>query len=165
MSEILTNLQNSALDCIKKHFKEDPITGTNIANEIDLKERDKGKDGADMRSIINALRTKGNPVCANSRGYYWPRNYSELNEYISEFQNRINDQQKALDGLKIIAMKGCDDVNKIDDKDLDDKLRQLLKTSPLSFSEEDRERITDLQRALDSKISYLKRSVIRRYSS
>lgn len=96
----LTDLQSLTLEEVKKHTKSAPVTGTVVANRIGLKERETGKDGADMRSIINALRVKGYPVCAYGAGYYWPASREELREYIDSFEGRINDQQKAVDGMK-----------------------------------------------------------------
>lgn len=157
----LTILQSRTLECIKQHFKENPITGTRLANEINLVPRDSGKYGADMRSIINALRSKGHPICAGTKGYFWPRSYDELNQYIDEFQRRIEDQQKALAGLRAIAMKKISRPEEIKDGDLNSKLNQILKATPLSF--ETLEKIKTLSAALSSKDNYRKRLVIRQY--
>lgn len=54
-----------------------------------------------MRSIINALRVKGYPICANGIGYYWPATPKELDDFIASFQGRINDQQKACSGMRL----------------------------------------------------------------
>lgn len=91
-----------------RHGKADPVTGKEIANQIGLKPRSTGKEGADMRSVLNALRTKGYPICADGKGYWWPRDDHELSAYITSFQGRIDDQQKACDGLK----KGFDKIGK-----------------------------------------------------
>jgi hypothetical protein len=163
MSESLTPLQDKALKCIQEHFKESPITGHHIADAINFEETHPDKQGAAMRSVINALRTKGHPVCANGKGYYWPRNYEELEKYIEEFQNRINDQQSALNGLKIIAMKHNSNADTIPDEDLDQKIRELIKKTHLSFDEVDRQRIADLNYALKSREPFLKRATIKKY--
>jgi len=98
--ENLTESQKRTIEVVKRHSKERPVTGTEIANQIGLKERDSGKQGADMRSVINALRVKGYPICAHGNGYYWPRDQKELTEYVDSFQGRIDDQQRACDGLR-----------------------------------------------------------------
>lgn len=54
----LTPYQSHALAAIEQHGKATPITGAKLANIIGLKARANGKAGADMRSIINALRVK-----------------------------------------------------------------------------------------------------------
>lgn len=46
---MLTDLQQKTLEVILNHNKKNPITGLNIARTISLKERDSGKEGADMR--------------------------------------------------------------------------------------------------------------------
>ena len=76
------------------------LTGVQISRLIGLKERHTGKAGADMRSIIHALRVKGYPVCAKGVGYYLAQNSVELSRYITEFQGRVDKQQEAVDGLK-----------------------------------------------------------------
>ena len=43
-----------------------PLTAKQITHIIGLKE-DFSKEGANMRSIIHALRVKGYPICANGR--------------------------------------------------------------------------------------------------
>ena len=95
----LTPLQKRAIEVLSWHNKENPILGKNLARSIDLVERQSGKEGADMRSVINALRTKGWPICASSRGYYFARRAEELTDFIEEFQGRINKQQIACDGM------------------------------------------------------------------
>lgn len=97
----LTELQRAALEILRARSVLNPITGKEVANMIGLKPRSTGKDGADMRSIINALRVKGFPVCATGNGYWWPRDRVELEGYINSFQGRIDDQQHACDGLKL----------------------------------------------------------------
>jgi len=96
----LTQHQAKTLLIISQHSSADPITSKEVANRIGLKERDSGKEGADMRSIINALRTKGHPICANGKGCFWPANKYEVENYIASFQGRIDQQQKACSGMK-----------------------------------------------------------------
>lgn len=101
MAETLTNLQEQAMMEIEKHGKENPITGRDLANRIGLKPRQTGKEGADMRSIINALRMKGYPICASGGGYWWPKSRMELSAYIASFEGRVLQQERALSGLKV----------------------------------------------------------------
>lgn len=96
---ILTELQRATLEVVNKRSLKNPITGKEIANEIGLKPRSSGKKGADMRSIINALRVKGYPICAHGNGYYWAKDKAELKMFIDGFQARIDKQQVACDGL------------------------------------------------------------------
>lgn len=96
----LTELQKRTLDVVRFHDKASPITGKNVANAIGLKHRDTGKEGADLRSIVNALRHKGFPICASGRGYYYPRNREEIGEYTESLSGRIEKMQEALEGMK-----------------------------------------------------------------
>jgi hypothetical protein len=96
----LTELQQNTLGVVSRRYKNNPITGKDISTQIGLKDRDSGKEGADMRSIINALRTKGYPICAAGNGYYYAQSQTELFEFISSFQARIEAQQGACDALK-----------------------------------------------------------------
>lgn len=99
MDDKLTDLQAKAWDVIKLSRLGNEITGKEIANSIGLKPRSSGKSGADMRQVINALRCKGYPICANGGGYYAATTFSQIKEYCESFQARINDQRKALDGM------------------------------------------------------------------
>lgn len=97
----LTDLQRSALDLITMHPHSRPITGTEVANRIGLKPRSSGKEGADMRSIIHALRIKGYPICASGRGYWYPASGDELKGFIGSLEARATMVQEAVEGLKL----------------------------------------------------------------
>ncbi len=96
----LTYIQKKVLEVVSQHPRYKPITGLEIAKIIELKDRDSGKEGADMRSVIHALRVKGYPICANGKGYWYARTEEELSKYIFGFQGRVNKEQAAVDGLK-----------------------------------------------------------------
>jgi hypothetical protein len=95
----LTDLQRGALDLITMHPLARPITGTEIASRIGLK-NSKSREGADLRSVIHALRVKGYPVCASGNGYWWPADGDELKAYIGSLEARAMEVQEAVDGLK-----------------------------------------------------------------
>lgn len=96
---ILTDLQQKTLDVVRYRRRSNQVTGVEIANAIGLKKRSTGKEGADMRSIIHALRLKGFPICASGRGYYWAENKLELHTFIQSLQGRADELQAAIDGL------------------------------------------------------------------
>ena len=96
----LTDLQRKALENISTHTAQRPVTGKEVAIQIGLKARATGKEGADMRSIIHALRVKGYPICATGRGYFYPANGDELKGYIDSLEARAREVQEAADGLK-----------------------------------------------------------------
>ena len=95
----LTALEEKVLEIVRQRHSGNEITGGQLSAMFEVKDRD-GKTGANMRSVINTLRDKGRVVCANSKGYYYPRNVEELSDYVDQFQNRIDEQQKACDIMK-----------------------------------------------------------------
>lgn len=98
--EPLTDSEEQALAVIIDKRKEKPITGKDVADAIGLKIIQTGKEGADMREIINSLRIKGYPICASGLGYYWPVSKEELLEYIKSFAGRIRAQEEALAAMR-----------------------------------------------------------------
>lgn len=96
----LTDLQMRTLEVLSTHPLEYPITGKEIATFIGLRSRSSGKDGADVRSIIHALRVKGYPICAYGNGYFYASNGDELQGYIASLEARAREVQEAADGLK-----------------------------------------------------------------
>jgi len=95
----MTETQREVLDVLLAGGK---ITGKQIAMKVGLKIRDTGKEGADLRAIVNALRRKGYPICADSNGYWYANNTGELVDYIASLQGRIDKETEALNGLKSI---------------------------------------------------------------
>lgn len=96
----LTSLQQRTIEIISMHPSKKPITGKEVAIQIGLKARATGKEGADMRSIIHALRVKGYPVCAHGRGYFYAADGDELKGFIDSLEGRANEVMEAADGLK-----------------------------------------------------------------
>jgi hypothetical protein len=97
----LTTTEQLVLVTISTHSKGNEITGTKVANSVGLKPRDTGKEGADLRSIINALRRKGYPVCANGKGYFWPKNQDEILDYQESLSKRLDKIKEAYDGIQL----------------------------------------------------------------
>lgn len=97
----LTDLQRAALDQITDRGATTPITGKEIANKIGLKPRDTGKEGADLRSIIHALRVKGYPICGGTKGYWWPKTKEEVQESIESMEGRAREILEAVEGLRL----------------------------------------------------------------
>lgn len=95
----LTDLQSQVLTMITVRSKEKPITSHELMTFLNIQDKD-GKVGANLRSVVNTLRDKAFPICANSNGYYYPQTPEELEEYIESFQRRIDQQQEACDTLK-----------------------------------------------------------------
>lgn len=95
----LTQLEGQVLEIVRERHAGNEITGGQLSAKLGVRDRD-GKTGANMRSVINTLRDKGRVVCANSKGYYYPRSVEELANYVDQFQNRIDEQQKACNIMK-----------------------------------------------------------------
>jgi len=97
----LTSIEELLLLEVSNHRKGSEITGAKMANSIGLKLRLTGKEGADLRSIINSVRRKGYPVCAGGKGYYWPANQDEIMDYQQSLKYRIEKMQEAYDGIDV----------------------------------------------------------------
>lgn len=112
---LLTDLQQQLLQVVRQRTRGDEMKGAKIANAIGLRERDSGKQGADLRSIVHALRVKGYPILANTKGYYYARNKEELYEYIQSFEGRKKKLEEALEGLEdcLTDFKGAETVEAI----------------------------------------------------
>ncbi len=106
----LTQLQQDALRIVRGRTKLRPVTGKEIAATIGLKPRRSGKEGADMRSIIHALRRRGFPICATGAGYWWPRTKEELDVYLESFAARIAQQTEALASMQFQQMDAVEEV-------------------------------------------------------
>lgn len=107
----LTFLQEETLNILIDVKKKSPITGKRLAFLIGLKENH-AKEGADMRSIIHALRTKNYPICANTKGYYYASTSTELSEFIVSLNGRISKMQEAVEGLN----RSFDKVKEIEEE-------------------------------------------------
>lgn len=98
--ESLTPLQHNTLNIlVKETSAAKPIPNIYLAKRIGMP-TGKQLAGADMRSIIHALRVKNFPICANTRGYFYARNDDELSKFIVKMQERVIAQEDALKGLK-----------------------------------------------------------------
>ncbi|MCK9318917.1 hypothetical protein [Methanoculleus sp.] len=95
----LTTFQEKTLKVVKEASRARPVTAKRLAFIINLKENP-GKEGANMRSIIHALRVKGYPICANGKGYYYAQTSTELSEYIVSLGTRIMKVEEAVKGLQ-----------------------------------------------------------------
>jgi len=116
----LTWIQERVLGIIKQASKAYPVTGKKLREQLHFKDRE--KEGADMRSVIHALRVKGFPICASGNGYYWPKNDRELSAFIVAFQARVMKEQKAIDGLN----KSWDKVDKYKEPTYEERTRSMF---------------------------------------
>jgi len=115
----LNNIESLTIKVIRQHWGGNEITGKTLAHTIGLKQRDSGKEGADIRSIINSIRRKGIPVCANGKGYYYPRNLEEIHKYKKSLEGRLRKAREALEGIELSlgtwernpSLQGIDEQN------------------------------------------------------
>ena len=97
-------MNNKAIEILRQHTREFPITGKLLAKKIGLPQRKSGLEGADLRALIHELRVAGFPICASTSGYYFAQNKAELDNFIGRLENRIGKQQEVVDTLKKIKM-------------------------------------------------------------
>ena len=58
--------------------------------------------GAEIRRIVNELRSKGVPICSCNKGYYYAESASDIEETIAHLDGRISKIKAAQDGLREI---------------------------------------------------------------
>ena len=81
-------MNNKAIEILRQHTREFPITGKLLAKKIGLPQRKSGLEGADLRALIHELRVAGFPICASTSGYYFAQNKAELDNFIGRLENR-----------------------------------------------------------------------------
>lgn len=94
-----TRLQDEILGIIKQAAKDKPLSSREIVSKTVLSIREE-KGGIDVRQVINTLRVRGYPICANGKGYWYARTKAELDEYIRSLKGRIGKEQEACDALE-----------------------------------------------------------------
>lgn len=74
-----------------------PVTGKQIADAY-------GCSGievrAEVRAMVNQARRNGDPICANSRGYFIAEDAEDVEAMIASLNNRISAMTAARDGLR-----------------------------------------------------------------
>lgn len=55
--------------------------------------------GSQIRKMINALRSDGEPICSDENGYYYASNAQEVHLSINRFNSRIGKMDMAKQGL------------------------------------------------------------------
>ncbi len=80
---------------IKAHSRGayNPITGAKIADAMCI-------SGIDVRAMINAARSAGDPICSCRHGYYYSEDEKEVERTIASLYSRISKQEEAIAGLK-----------------------------------------------------------------
>lgn len=92
-SSLTTQQQEIIKILVASTSKEKPMPTRTLAKRII-------KGEAYVRKNIDALRALGWPICATTKGYFYARNYAELDEFIRNFENGIDYGKAILYGLK-----------------------------------------------------------------
>jgi hypothetical protein len=74
------------------------IAGTKICSGIN-NNTDHRLSSVRLRKIINYLRNQGEPICSNSKGYFYPENKQEILDTITSIQQRIDSQKQIINQL------------------------------------------------------------------
>lgn len=70
-----------------------PIGGSEIARAFSV-------SGVEVRRLINAARSNGDPICSNGKGYYIAKDKEELRHTIESMRGRIKAMSEAVDGME-----------------------------------------------------------------
>ena len=70
-----------------------PVTGKQIADAY-------GCNRIEVRRMINQARRNGEPICANTRGYFIAEDAEDVEAMIASLNNRISAMTAARDGLR-----------------------------------------------------------------
>ena len=57
------------------------------------------KNGETLRHIVNELRSEGNVICANRKGYWIAENRQQGLEWLESLKSRINSMNRAKRGV------------------------------------------------------------------
>ena len=74
---------------------ENPVRSRVIESQLKI-------GGAEVREIIGVLRDRGVPVGSGSSGYWWARDYSELESTLRHLESRIRKESHHAKMLKRI---------------------------------------------------------------
>lgn len=97
---IMTNIETTVLELIRRHTGESRITDPEIRRTIKISDPDNKKPGAGLRRIINILRSAGYPVCSDVNGYWYATDKMELSKTIEALEGRAIKIFEATAGMK-----------------------------------------------------------------
>lgn len=83
--------------------KDNHITSRDLESITNLK-------GSEIRAEVNRLRTAGQPIASDDKGYYIATNQEELTATIRNLQSRSNAMRRAIEGLmEVNFMRSAND--------------------------------------------------------
>tara|TARA_R110000824_G_scaffold244981_1_gene433981 strand:+ start:302 stop:670 length:369 start_codon:yes stop_codon:yes gene_type:complete len=100
LSDEELQIAQSVKNGLKKYVgKPNAKSGTTICSAYTKNTKHK-LNGVRLRKIINFLRNQGEPICSNSKGYFYPANKQELLDTVVSIGQRIDSQLQILNQLK-----------------------------------------------------------------
>jgi len=88
------SMENHVIAMIYNKTKDKPIFSSEI-------ERRLGISGVIIRDIVHRVRTEQNiPICAESKGYFMPRDKVEALRTIKSLRSRAKQNNEAADGIE-----------------------------------------------------------------
>lgn len=79
------------LSTIKERNINEPIKMGEIASRYGISDRL-------VRDVIHELRLEGNPVCGDSKGYFWPKYKNEWDRTAQRLGSYVKRLQEVIDG-------------------------------------------------------------------
>ena len=86
-------MKNEILDLIINRTKDNPIYSAEIENQLEI-------SGLTVRDCIKHLRRNGVPIANSSNGYYFAKEYSEIEPTISDLHRRSMSMLETIKGLR-----------------------------------------------------------------
>ena len=88
-------MENHVIAMIYNKTKNDPILSAEIERRLDI-------SGGVVRDIVHRARTEQNlPICAESKGYFMPRDKVEALRTIKSLKSRAKHNNEAADGIEM----------------------------------------------------------------
>jgi hypothetical protein len=91
------------LSMLKHTTQFNPMDSTAISRAIK-------KGGGDVRRIVNELRTEGNLICADTRGYWIADNRQQAEKWLQHNDQRLRAMLRARNGFKQALRRYVDKV-------------------------------------------------------
>lgn len=87
------------LEKIKLNGKDNPAHSQRIEDVLSGQFKMKIK-GVQVRSIVSYLRSQGHPIASTSKGYFYARSYSEIEDTVKHLKQRKAKLTKVIDCLE-----------------------------------------------------------------
>lgn len=95
-----TEIHEYVLASAERGTSEKPIPASKIVKWMKMRNLNTRASVRAIQDAVHELRKEGYPICANGRGYYWPADADELNDFVKKMQKRARAIHVATAGLK-----------------------------------------------------------------